>query len=121
MHTVTSSGVRDNPARRIVTIDHLRLMKRFVTAKPMPRRRLRGAYPLPLIEADAPDALGLREWLVWWLRAAKVSKRDTTIALRLADGETVRAVAPRARLSPQRVQQIGDQLARGFDRCYRTA
>jgi len=24
-------------------------------------------------------------------------------------------------MSPQRVQQIGDQLARGFDRCYRTA
>jgi hypothetical protein len=82
---------------------------------------------IPDQTADADDwshadsSVSLREWFELFLASSNVSQRDRMIALRLADGESVRAVARHARMSAQRVQQIGDALARRFDRCYRTA
>jgi hypothetical protein len=92
----------------------------------MPRRvGLVGVFPDLAADADdwshADRSVSLREWFELFLASSNISQRDRMIALRLADGESVRAVARHACMTPQRVQQIGDALARKFDRCYRTA
>ena len=107
-------------------IDRLRRARAaqpFIAATPRPRRRgLRTALPPLHIDEREPDrGISLREWFELLLQASNVSARDCAIAGRLVDGESIRAVAPRARVSAQRVQQIGDKLARSFDARCRTA
>jgi hypothetical protein len=92
----------------------------------MPRRvGLVGVFPDLAADADdwshADSSVSVREWFELFLASSNVSQRDRTIALRLADGESVRAVARHARMSPQRVQQIGDALAQRFGVRYRTS
>jgi hypothetical protein len=122
---VITNGVkardRQSSRTRIVTIDQLRASRRFVAAKPQPRRRgLRSPALLALPFVDAVPAAetltpSLREWLALWLKRSKAGIRNTTLMLALADGESSEAAAKAARISRARACQIATDLTRAFD------
>jgi hypothetical protein len=110
-------------------LDRLRAKQQPIEAKPQPTRNgLRSLSPEIPAEAEQPPEFDkgeafnpVREFSDRFLPKSGASPEDQAIAKRLAEGESVRAVAADAGVSPETARQVGAKLAKQFNAKYESA